>query len=204
MFKWFRRFGRLCCGPGKKEAPAFCYYDIGTGFKCWFTDPGQSKFSSFYYYDTDTSEFCRIRLELNRRSSSRDDGSAGVFYRSYRAVGFSARDDLDISPRAWQIQKTAAGSRLYYKDYFFLDSEPGINARHVYDCSDVHNTIHSGNPVIPLQDAVLPPGVMMEHLLHLARISVTRKKNIFLASKDATPNQLANKILAASNMPLSA
>ncbi|WP_208657798.1 hypothetical protein [Kosakonia sp. MUSA4] len=202
MFKWFKRFGRLCCGPKNKEAPAYFYYDIGTSFKCWFTDPGNNKFSSFYYYDTETSEFCRIRLELNRRTNRHDDGRAAVFYRNNRIVGFSSRDDLDVSPRAWHIQNTSSGSRLFYRNHLILESEPGPNAQHVYDCSDSSPFIHAGNPVIPLENAVLPPGVMMEHLLHLARVSTSWKRDLYLTAKDATPTQLAYKILAAVNIPL--
>ncbi|UDJ81227.1 hypothetical protein [Kosakonia oryzae] len=38
-------------------------------------------------------------------------------------------------------------------------------------------------------------------MLKLAKIAVTRKKDIYLTSKNATPEQLASKILAEINFP---
>ncbi len=198
-FKWVKRF---FTASKKNEAPSYCVYDTETKFQSWFTAPENNGFSSFYCYHTETNEFCRIRLELNRRVHGRDDGRTSIFYRNYRAVGFSSRDDLDTNPRAWRIQDTAFGSQLLYKDYLFLNSEPNEEMKHVYDSSDPWRSIHSGNPVILPGNAILPPGIGMEHLLKLARISVSRKQDIFLTSRNATPDQLANKILAAINLPL--
>lgn len=198
-FKWVKRF---FTASEKKEIPPFCFYDVETEFQTWFTLPRNNGFSSFYCYHTKTNEFCRVRLELNRQGKYGDDGRTSVFYSNYRAIGFSSRNDLDTRPWAWCVKNTAFGSRLLYKDYLFLNSEPDEKNKYVYDSSDPRIYIHRGNPIVPQEEAVLPPGIRREHLLKLVRVAFSRKHNIRLTDRNATPNQLANKILASINLPL--
>ncbi|WP_208657799.1 hypothetical protein [Kosakonia sp. MUSA4] len=171
-------------------------------FKCWFTAPKNKGFSSFYYYQPDTKEFCRIRLELNRYSRGRDDGRTSVFYHPYRAVGFSARNDLDYNKRQlWRIHKIGKGDRLLYQGGLLLNAEPNRDEKYIYDSANTCLGIHKGNPVIPFDEAILPLGIRKYHLLKLAKIAVMWKKDIYLTPKNASPEQLANKILAEINFP---
>lgn len=171
-------------------------------FKYWFTAPKNNGFSSFYFYKLDTKEFCRIRLELNRHSRNQNDGRTSAFYYAYRAVGFAASKYLDCTNRQfWRIQKTGSGDRLLYQGKFLLNSEPNMLERYVYDSSNTLLGIHKGNPMVSSTEAILPPGIRTYHLLKLARIAVMRKKDIYLTPKNATPDQLANKIMAEINFP---
>ncbi|KIS41961.1 hypothetical protein [Kosakonia radicincitans] len=171
-------------------------------FKSWFTAPTNGGFSSFYYYNPATKEFCRIRLELQRSPLRQDDGRTGVFYRDNRVVGFSTNENLNFrNKRLWCIQKTESGDRLLYQGYYLLNSEPRVWEKYVYDSSDTLHSIHKGNPIIPAEKAVLPPGIRMDHLLRLAKVAIMRKQDIYLTSRDATPEHLARKILAEMNFP---
>lgn len=172
-------------------------------FRWWFTAPKSKGFSSYYVFNTVTKEFCRIRMELNRPPHGYDDGSTRVFYRPYRVIGFSARKDLDTRNLwLWHVQKTGAGERLLYQGNVLLDSEPSEREKYVYDSSNIMLSMHYGSPAIHSDKAILPPGINLLHLQKLAHTAFKRKKDIYLTSRYATPDQLASKILSEINYPL--
>lgn len=167
-------------------------------FKYWFTAPKGGAFSSFYMFNPVSRVFCRIRLELNRKTTEKDNGETGAFYRDYRVVGFSSRSNLDIGNLSlWRISTSDSCHRLVYESIMALRAEPEHWGEHVYDTSNAEISIHKGNPIIPEEEAILPGTVKIADLIALAKIAIKNKSSVVLTGKDATGAELAQAILTA-------
>lgn len=90
---------------------------------------------------------------------------------------------------------------MIYRQEFILSSDPNVREKYIYDSSNTREGIHKGNAIISSSEVILPPCIRKYHLLKLAKIAIMWKKDIYLTSKNATPEQLANKILAEINFP---
>ncbi len=152
----------------------------------WFTQP-RIGFSSFYMYDTDTRNFVRIRLELNRQQHNRDNGWTKIIKRSNRIVAFSNDRDrdafLDQQPPIINI----AGHAVQY------NYPPRAN-QYVYDCSIGNDAvIHFGNPVT-LQP-ILPAGIDAMILHTIARhYIIGADQTIDLTAPDAGEQGLIDEL----------
>lgn len=130
----------------------------------WFTNPSGG-FSSFYMYDTDTKNFVRIRLELNREPTSDgvDNGYTKIVKRSNRVVAFSTKYDRHPFLRGDEIY--VSGSPVPY-------AYPPNVGMYVYDCSvGSGRSPHLGNPVI--LTPILPAGIDSELLSTIASHYIT-------------------------------
>jgi hypothetical protein len=129
----------------------------------WFTQPPGEN-SSYYQYDTVTKNFTRIRLELDRASSSGSTDDTFVGYKAERYVGFStARYSTSKGNLGdWSVNEDGA---LCYKGVALPADRPDAGAR-TYDCTDPSSFVHRGNPVTTTP--TLPEGIGAKHLALLA------------------------------------
>ncbi|KAF1370474.1 hypothetical protein [Yokenella regensburgei] len=155
----------------------------------WFTQPANS-FASCYLYDQETHEFCRVRLELNRD----DNHGTFVSYYATRAVGFVAdgQNYRTSQNQRWTINDA---NRLCYNGAP-LPQDP-VSGMTVFDSTDPASFVHRGNPIT--NAPVLPPGISQAQLRQLADLVRAEGPDgrVQLTARDATPQQLAQAIVAA-------
>lgn len=91
--------------------------------KIWVTQP-MNLFDSFYYYDTDTKDFVRIRLELNRTGN---DPEPGIFAKRNRYIGFvDSIEGLDLDDLTrWSVNTE---HKIIYNNTV-LDNEPAVGKK---------------------------------------------------------------------------
>jgi hypothetical protein len=159
----------------------------------WCTDPSQGEFeegdvtfSSFYQYETVTKQFVRIRLELNRQVSGGDQGDTFARFKAERFVGFSDQA-LSRDLQHWTVD---AEGRLCF-DGNALGQTP-TNDYNVYDCTDVTEFIHRGNPITT--DPNFPEGIEPKHLLLIANDTMISGADIRLTGRGASAQQLSEAL----------
>ncbi|SUX27757.1 RHS repeat-associated core domain [Cedecea davisae] len=150
------------------------HLDSTENIAMWYTHPPKNKFDSFYLANTETGEFSRIRLELNRTDSTHNPYPL-ISTAKKRYYGFSR---YSLNPNGkWSI----SNEQLAYNNVTL--SKSPREGYYVYDTSGINNGVHFGNKIISSEAAALPTGITQEQLKTLALQEIDNLGNKLRATR---------------------